>query len=65
MELTLIGSLAALVALGCAVVSWGGRRFNLSSNILAVAFAVTAVSWLALLVVAISVTVRAVALARL
>jgi hypothetical protein len=62
MEL-LIGILALAVITGSLTISWGVRRFNLPNGIVAVAFALTAVSWLALLITAIGFTVRTIALA--
>jgi hypothetical protein len=56
-------ALAAVVLFGTIVMVWGVRRFNLSSNTLAVTFAITALSWLALIIIAIGLTVRTIALA--
>ncbi|MFO7168156.1 MAG: hypothetical protein DIU80_009005 [Chloroflexota bacterium] len=63
MELTIIGLLALAVILGCVTVSWGVRQFNLPASAIAVAFALTAVFWLAFLIAAIGITVKTIALA--
>lgn len=65
METTIILALAVAVMIGIMTVSWGGRRFHLSTSALAIAFTLTAVCWLALIVAAIGVTVRSIALAQL
>jgi hypothetical protein len=65
METTIVLALALAVVLGSAMVSWGVRQFHLSSGVLAVAFTITAVSWLALIVTAIGFTVKQLALAPL
>jgi hypothetical protein len=65
METTIVLALVLAVVLGSATVSWGVRQFHLSSGVLAVAFTLTAVSWLALIITAIGLTVRQIALAPL
>jgi hypothetical protein len=47
-----------LVIAGSVTIVWGVRHFHLSSRTLAFTFAVTAASWVALLVLTISVTVK-------
>jgi hypothetical protein len=47
-----------LVIAGSATIVWGVRHVHLSSRMLALTFAVTAASWVALLVLAISFTVK-------
>jgi hypothetical protein len=61
MELTLIAALASAVVLGSLSISWGGRRFQLSTSALAVAFTLTAMFWIAFLLVTIGITVRTIA----
>jgi ABC-type dipeptide/oligopeptide/nickel transport system permease component len=63
MELTLVSALAAAVVLGSLSISWGSRRFQLSTSVLAVVFALTATFWIAFLLVTIGITVRTIALA--
>jgi len=53
---TIVGALALLVLIGSLTLIWGTRRFKLSSIALAVAFALTAASWVAFLIAAISFT---------
>jgi hypothetical protein len=65
MEQTIVVALALAVAAGIVIMSWGGRRFNLSTGALAVAFTLTAVFWLAFLIAAISITVKTIALAQI
>jgi len=57
MILTVVEVLAGLVLLGTATIIAGVRYFNLSSKVLTIAFALTAASWFAFLVAAISATV--------
>jgi hypothetical protein len=57
MILTVVELLAGLVLLGTATIIGGVRYFNLSSKVLTIAFTLTAASWFALLVAAISATV--------
>jgi hypothetical protein len=57
MILTVVELLAGLVLLGTATIIGGVRYFNLSSKVLTIAFALTAASWFAFLVAAISATV--------
>ena len=57
MILTVVEFLAGLVLLGSATIIGGVRYFNLSSKVLTIAFALTAASWFAFLVAAISATV--------
>jgi hypothetical protein len=57
MILTVVEFLAGLVLVGTATIIGGVRFFNLSSKLLTVAFALTAASWFAFLVAAISATV--------
>jgi hypothetical protein len=65
METTIVLALVLAVILGGATVSWGVRQFNLSTGVLAVAFTLTAVSWLALIITAIGITVKSIAFAPL
>jgi ABC-type polysaccharide/polyol phosphate export permease len=65
MELIIISVLALAVVLGSVMVSRGVQRFNLPTGAVAVAFTLTAVFWLALLIAAIGMTVRTIALAQL
>ena len=51
--------LAILVLLGSGTIIYGARRFHLSTKMLAVAFAFTAVSWIAFLIATISLTLMA------
>lgn len=51
--------LVVLVVLGSITIIWGVRHFNLSTRTVAITFLVTAASWMALLVVTISLTLRA------
>lgn len=60
--IALEGLLVALMALGSATIIWGVRRFNLPSSITTIAFATTAVSWVAFLVVTIAFIVGALVL---
>jgi len=57
MILTVVELLAGLVLLGTATIIGGVRYFNLSSKVLTIAFALTAASWFAFLIAAISATV--------
>jgi hypothetical protein len=57
MILTVVELLAGMVLLGTATIIGGVRYFNLSSKVLTIAFALTAASWFAFLVAAISATV--------
>jgi hypothetical protein len=57
MILTVVEFLAALVLVGTATIIGGVRYLNLSSKVLTIAFALTAASWFAFLVAAISATV--------
>ena len=57
MIITVVEVLAGLVLLGTATIIAGVRYFNLSSKVLTIAFALTAASWFAFLVAAISATV--------
>jgi hypothetical protein len=57
MIITVVEVLAVLVLLGTATIIAGVRYFNLSSKVLTIAFALTAASWFAFLVAAISATV--------
>ena len=57
MILTVVEFLAGLVLVGTATIIGGVRYFSLSSKLLTVAFALTAASWFAFLVAAISATV--------
>ncbi len=58
MALLVEGVLAVLVLSGCVTIAWGVRRFKLSARVLTIAFALTAISWMALLITTISLTVR-------
>jgi hypothetical protein len=62
MMLVIVGTLALLVLIGSVTMIWGVRRFKLSSVALAVAFALTAASWLAFLIATISITAITLAL---
>jgi hypothetical protein len=57
MILTVVEFLAGLVLVGTATIIGGVRYFNLSSKVLTIVFALTAASWFAFLVAAISATV--------
>jgi len=57
MIFTIVGALAFLVLSGSATIIYGVRYFHLSSRVLTIAFAVTAASWMAFLIAAISATV--------
>jgi|GEM_PF-2357005 len=59
MLLAIEGALVILVLIGSATMIWGVRRFRLPTKILVVAFALTAASWVALLIATISITVMA------
>ena len=52
-------ALAILVLIGAGTIVWGARRFHRSSRVLAVAFALTAASWIAFLIATISITLMA------
>jgi hypothetical protein len=56
MAFAIIGALAFLVLIGSLTMVWGIRRFQLSPVTQAIAFALTAASWVAFLVAAISIT---------
>lgn len=58
MILTIVGLLGLLVVTGSSMVTWGVQRFRFSSRVLAIAFALTAASWLAFLVAAIVILVK-------
>jgi hypothetical protein len=51
--------LAILVLLGAVTIIYGARRFHLSTKMLAVAFALTAASWIAFLITTIGLTLMA------
>jgi hypothetical protein len=57
MILTLVELLAGLVLIGTATIICGVRYFHLPTKALTIAFALTAASWFAFLVAAISATV--------
>jgi hypothetical protein len=57
MILTVVEFLAALVLIGTATIICGVRYLHLSSKVLTIAFALTAASWFAFLVAAISATI--------
>ena len=57
MILTVVEFLAALVLIGTATIICGVRYLRLSSKVLTIAFALTAASWFAFLVAAISATI--------
>lgn len=59
MALVIEGALLVLVLIGSATMLWGARRYRLPTKILIVAFALTAASWMALLIATISITVMA------
>jgi hypothetical protein len=52
-------ALAILVLIGAGTIVWGARHFHRSSRILAVAFALTAASWIAFLIATIGITLMA------
>lgn len=52
------GLLITLIAVGSLTIVWGVRKFNLPTSIAAIAFAVTAASWVAFLITTIGLTVR-------
>lgn len=58
MAFVLEGVLVALVVGGCLTLVWGVRRFQLSPRVLTIAFALTAISWMVLLIATISLTVK-------
>ncbi len=64
MILTIVGVLAALVLLGSATIIGGVRYFHFPPQFLTIAFALTAASWLAFLIAAISATVILLGLPR-
>lgn len=64
MVFAIVGALAILVLIGSATMIWGTRRFHVSTKVLAVAFALTAVSWIALLITTIGLTLMALLLPR-
>ncbi len=53
-----LAALALIVILGSAAIVVGGRYMQLSASIVAFVFAITAVSWVTLIVVSISLVVR-------
>ena len=57
MILTLVELLAGLVLIGTATIIGGVRYFHLPTKVLTIAFALTAASWFAFLIAAISATV--------
>jgi hypothetical protein len=57
MIIMIVGALACLVLLGSATIICGVRYFHLPSKVLTIAFALTAASWFAFLIAAISATV--------
>ena len=57
MILTIVGALAFLVLFGTATIIWGVRYLRFPPKVLTIAFALTAVSWLAFLIAAIGATV--------
>jgi hypothetical protein len=57
MILTLVELLAGLVLIGTTTIICGVRYFHLPTKVLTIAFALTAASWFAFLVAAISATV--------
>ena len=59
MVLLIEGALAILVLIGSVTMIWGTRRFRLPTKFLIVAFALTAASWIALLIATISITIMA------
>lgn len=60
--IALEGLLVALIALGSATIVWGVPRFNLPATVTTIAFATTAVSWVAFLITTIGFIVRALVL---
>ena len=58
MAFVLEGVLACLVVGGCLTLVWGVRHVQLSPRVLTITFALTAVSWMALLITTISLTVK-------
>jgi hypothetical protein len=57
MIFTIVGALAFLVLSGSATIIYGVRYFHFSSRQLTIAFAITAASWMAFLIAAISATI--------
>lgn len=51
------GILASAVVLGSLLIVWGGRYLRLSASVVAVAFTITALSWIAFLITTIGITV--------
>jgi hypothetical protein len=59
MLITIEVVLAILVLIGAVTIIWGARRFHFSTKMLAVAFALTAASWIAFLIAMIGMTLMA------
>ena len=53
MIFTIVGALALLVLIGSATIIWGVRYVRIPPNVVTIAFALTAASWLAFLIAAI------------
>ncbi len=60
-----IAVLALIVILGSAAIILGGRLMKPSTNVVAFVFAITAVSWITLIVVSISLMMRSFAIVSL
>jgi hypothetical protein len=56
--LIIVGALALVVLLGSTILIWGGKHLGLSSRVVAITFAVTALSWVAFVITTISITIR-------
>jgi len=57
-------ALALLVLIGSATIVWGVQHFKLSAGFLAIAFAITAASWIAFIITTIGITVKILVLPR-
>ncbi len=60
-----VAVLALIVILGSAAIILGGRLMKPSTNVVAFVFAITAVSWITLIVVSISLMMRSFAIVSL
>lgn len=65
MSIIIVGVLVAFVVLGSAAIVVGGRFLHPPAGMVAIIFALTAVSWLALIVAVIGLAMRNIATARL
>jgi hypothetical protein len=64
MVLAIEVALALLVLIGSATVVWGVQHFKLSTRFLAVAFTITAASWIAFIITTIGITIKILVLPR-